>query len=145
MRTPPAGIELVHFITEGAVPPDAQGLATTRFRHRTFFVGSDIRAAVKQGLAEYVPMSIARVPQLTGNGRVRAHVAPILTEGAQRFVGATTFSALASEPVQTSLFDERDPKQRAKLLNPLEAQKSVVDPNAGQRWVVPIAPKPPKP
>jgi flagellar basal body P-ring protein FlgI len=39
----------------------------------------------------------------------------------------------------------KDLKQRAKLLNPLEAQKSVVDPNAAQRWVVPIAPKPPKP
>jgi phosphopantothenoylcysteine decarboxylase/phosphopantothenate--cysteine ligase len=33
-----------------------------------------------------------------------AHVAPILTEDALRFVGALTFSALASEPARTSLF-----------------------------------------
>ncbi len=77
MRAPPAGIELVHFLTDGAVPHDAQGLATTRFRHRTFFVGSDIRAAVRQGLAEYVPMSIARVPQLIEIGRIRVDVALI--------------------------------------------------------------------
>ena len=77
MPYPPADIELVHFINGGAVPHDDQGRATTRFQHRTFFVGSDIRAAVKQGLAEYVPMSIARVPQLIENGRVRVDVALI--------------------------------------------------------------------
>jgi len=77
MPYPPADIELVHFINGGAVPHDDQGHATTRFQHRTFFVGSDIRAAVKQGLAEYVPMSIARVPQLIENGRVRVDVALI--------------------------------------------------------------------
>ena len=77
MQHAPADIEFVHFITGGAVPHDDQGRATTRFQHRTFFVGSDIRAAVKQGLAEYVPMSIARVPQLIENGRVRVDVALI--------------------------------------------------------------------
>ena len=34
-----------------------------------------------------------------------AHVAPVLTQDALRFVGALTFSALASEPARTSLFD----------------------------------------
>jgi acyl-CoA hydrolase len=77
MQHAPADIEFVHVITGGAVPHDDQGRATTRFQHRTFFVGSDIRAAVKQGLAEYVPMSIARVPQLIENGRVRVDVALI--------------------------------------------------------------------
>src|SRR5262249_20736994 len=32
-----------------------------------------------------------------------------MTEGATRFVGDVTFSALASEPVQTSLWHEADP------------------------------------
>ena len=77
MRYPPADVELVHFINGGAVPHDDQGRATTRFQHRTFFVGSDIRAAVRQGLAEYVPLSIARLPQLIANGRVRVDVALI--------------------------------------------------------------------
>ncbi len=77
MRYPPADVEFVHFITNQAVPHDEAGKAITKYQHRTFFVGSDIRAAVKQGLAEYVPMSIARVPQLIGNGRVRVDVALI--------------------------------------------------------------------
>ncbi len=37
-----------------------------------------------------------------------AHVIPVLTEDATRFVGALTFSALASEPAQTQLFTGPD-------------------------------------
>jgi acyl-CoA hydrolase len=70
MTTPPDELELLHFLTDGAVPHDAEGRATTRFAHRNFFAGADIRAAVRQGLAEYVPMSIARLPQLIGIGRI---------------------------------------------------------------------------
>jgi phosphopantothenoylcysteine decarboxylase/phosphopantothenate--cysteine ligase len=38
-----------------------------------------------------------------------AHVVPVMTKGAERFVGRTTLSALASEPVRTSLWDDADP------------------------------------
>jgi acyl-CoA hydrolase len=77
-RSPrPGDVELVHFFTDHAVPHDAAGRATTNYRHRSFFVGADIRAAVRQGLAEYVPMSIARVPALIANGRIPVDVALI--------------------------------------------------------------------
>jgi len=42
-------------------------------------------------------------------------VVPVLTESALRFVGAPTFSALASEPVKTSLFDDEDPIPHTRL------------------------------
>jgi acyl-CoA hydrolase/RimJ/RimL family protein N-acetyltransferase len=71
----PADVELVHFFTDHAVPHDAQGMPTTRFRHRSFFVGADMRAAVNSGLADYVPMSIARVPELMALGRIVVDVA----------------------------------------------------------------------
>ncbi|SFB71996.1 Acyl-CoA hydrolase [Polaromonas sp. OV174] len=77
-RTPhPVDVELVHFLTDHAVPHDAAGLCISNYRHRTFFVGQDMRAAVKQGLAEYVPMSIARVPGLMAIGRIPVNVALI--------------------------------------------------------------------
>jgi phosphopantothenoylcysteine decarboxylase/phosphopantothenate--cysteine ligase len=38
-----------------------------------------------------------------------AHVTPVMTESAQKFVGKATFDALASEPVRTSIFDDLDP------------------------------------
>ncbi len=44
-----------------------------------------------------------------------AHVAPVLTQDALRFVGALTFSALASEPARTSLFDAPEPIPHTRL------------------------------
>ncbi len=85
MSMPPADLELVHFLTDGAIPHDADGHATTRFRHRTFFVGADVRAAVKQGLAEYVPLSVARVPELIANGRIPIDVALIQVSMPDKF------------------------------------------------------------
>ena len=49
----------------------------TRYRHRCFFVGSDIRVATAQGMADYVPISLAQVPQLIENGRIPVDVALI--------------------------------------------------------------------
>lgn len=75
LRSPPADVELMHFLTDGALRCDADGKPATRYRHRTFFVGAEMRAAVRQGIAEYVPVPIARVPELMRNGRIRVDVA----------------------------------------------------------------------
>lgn len=73
---PPADVELVHFLTTQVVPHH-KNKAVTRYRHRTFFVSPDIEAAVKQGLAEYVPISIAEVPLLIVQGHIPIDVALI--------------------------------------------------------------------
>src|SRR5262245_21865724 len=72
--------------------------------------GRTVVLGVTGGIAAYKAVEVCR--RLVDAG---AHVAPVLTEGATRFIGATTFSALASEPVQTSLFDERDPIPHTRL------------------------------
>ena len=74
---PPPDVELVHFITTHAFAHDDNGRARTRFRHRSFFVGSDIRAAVREGLADYVPIQITRVPDLIRRGALPIDVALI--------------------------------------------------------------------
>jgi phosphopantothenoylcysteine decarboxylase / phosphopantothenate---cysteine ligase len=56
------------------------------------------------GIAAYKAIDVCR--RLVDAG---VHVAPVLTDDAQRFVGAVTFSALASEPARTSLFSGPDP------------------------------------
>ncbi|MCB1014339.1 MAG: bifunctional phosphopantothenoylcysteine decarboxylase/phosphopantothenate--cysteine ligase CoaBC [Acidimicrobiales bacterium] len=66
--------------------------------------GRRIVLGVTGGIAAYKAVEVCR--RLVDAG---AHVAPVLTEGATRFVGEVTFSALASEPVQTSLWDEASP------------------------------------
>jgi acyl-CoA hydrolase/N-acetylglutamate synthase-like GNAT family acetyltransferase len=73
----PQDVELLHFLTDRAVQHDGNGVPQSKFRHRCFFVGQDMRAAVKQGLADYVPISIARVPQLIAIGRIPLDVALI--------------------------------------------------------------------
>jgi phosphopantothenoylcysteine decarboxylase / phosphopantothenate---cysteine ligase len=62
------------------------------------------------GIAAYKSVEVCR--RLVDAG---AHVAPVLTEDAQRFVGTVTFSALASEPAQTSLFDGPNPIPHTRL------------------------------
>lgn len=52
------------------------------------------------GIAAYKAVEVCR--RLVDAG---AHVIPVLSSGAQRFVGETTFSTLASEPVVRSLWD----------------------------------------
>ena len=76
----------------------------------TGFAGRRIVLGVTGGIAAYKAIELCR--RMVDAG---AHVAPILTEGARHFVGETTFSALASEPVQTSLWDEESPIPHTRL------------------------------
>jgi phosphopantothenoylcysteine decarboxylase/phosphopantothenate--cysteine ligase len=65
---------------------------------------------ISGGIAAYKAVEICR--RLVDAG---VHVVPVLTDDAQRFVGALTFSALASEPARTSLFDGPDPIPHTRL------------------------------
>jgi phosphopantothenoylcysteine decarboxylase/phosphopantothenate--cysteine ligase len=65
---------------------------------------------VSGGIAAYKAVEVCR--RLVDAG---VHVSPILTEDAQRFVGALTFSALASEPARTSLFGGPEPIPHTRL------------------------------
>lgn len=63
--------------------------------------GKRIVLGVTGGIAAYKAVEISR--RLVDAG---AHVVPVMTAGAERFLGATTLSALASEPVKTRLWDD---------------------------------------
>ena len=72
--------------------------------------GKKIVLAVSGGIAAYKAVEVCR--QLVDAG---AHVAPIMTEDAHRFIGPVTLSALASEPVHTSLWDDASPIPHTRL------------------------------
>ncbi|HKE72023.1 MAG TPA: bifunctional phosphopantothenoylcysteine decarboxylase/phosphopantothenate--cysteine ligase CoaBC, partial [Acidimicrobiales bacterium] len=72
--------------------------------------GRRVVLGVSGGIAAYKAIDVCR--RLVDRG---AHVVPVLTRGATRFVGVTTFSALASEPAHTSLFDDADPIPHTRL------------------------------
>jgi phosphopantothenoylcysteine decarboxylase/phosphopantothenate--cysteine ligase len=63
--------------------------------------GRRVVLGVTGGIAAYKAVDVCR--RLVDAG---AHVSPILTDGALEMVGATTFSALGSEPARTSLFHD---------------------------------------
>jgi phosphopantothenoylcysteine decarboxylase/phosphopantothenate--cysteine ligase len=72
--------------------------------------GRRVVLGVSGGIAAYKAVEICR--RLVDAG---AHVVPVLTDDALRFVGALTFSALASEPARTSLFDGPEPIPHTRL------------------------------
>ncbi len=63
--------------------------------------GRCVVLGVTGGIAAYKAVEVCR--RLVADG---AHVVPVLTDGALRMVGETTFSALASEPAITSLWND---------------------------------------
>lgn len=72
--------------------------------------GARIVLGVSGGIAAYKSVEICR--RLVDAG---AHVMPVMTKGAEHFLGRTTLSALASEPVRTELWNAAEPIPHTKL------------------------------
>lgn len=68
------GVETVSLHTEGAAPhvaPELEG----HLRHNALFVGSNVRAAVNEGRADYTPVFLSEIPRLITNGALAVDVA----------------------------------------------------------------------
>jgi phosphopantothenoylcysteine decarboxylase / phosphopantothenate---cysteine ligase len=74
------------------------------------FSGRRVVLVVSGGIAAYKSVELCR--RLVDAG---AHVSPVMTEDAKRFIGEVTLSALASEPVQSSLWSEPHPIPHTRL------------------------------
>ena len=72
--------------------------------------GRRIVLGVSGGIAAYKAIEVCR--RLVDAG---AHVSPVLTPDSLHFVTTTTFSALASEPARTSLWDSPEPSPHTTL------------------------------
>jgi phosphopantothenoylcysteine decarboxylase/phosphopantothenate--cysteine ligase len=72
--------------------------------------GRRVVLGVCGGIAAYKAVEVCR--RLVDAG---AHVSPVLTKDATRFVGTVTFSALASEPARTSLWHDAEPVPHVAL------------------------------
>jgi phosphopantothenoylcysteine decarboxylase/phosphopantothenate--cysteine ligase len=72
--------------------------------------GQRIVLGVTGGIAAYKAVDVCR--RLIDLG---AHVTPVMTAGAEHFIGRTTLSALASEPVQTSMWQADNPIPHTRL------------------------------
>lgn len=72
--------------------------------------GKRVVLGISGGIAAYKAVEVCR--RLVDAG---AHVVPVMTKAAEHFIGPTTVSALASEPVRSSMWDEGDPIPHTKL------------------------------
>lgn len=70
------GNEVVHLMTLGHAPYVAPGLER-RFRHTAFFIGANVRAAVQEGRADFMPVFLSEIPTLISSGRVKIDAALI--------------------------------------------------------------------
>jgi acyl-CoA hydrolase/RimJ/RimL family protein N-acetyltransferase len=74
MNPAPADLEFVSFVTTSALP-QVEGASRTRYRHRAFFVGSEMVPLANSGQLDYVPISLEEVPRLLESGRLSIDVA----------------------------------------------------------------------
>jgi acyl-CoA hydrolase/GNAT superfamily N-acetyltransferase len=70
--------EIVHLLTLGPAPYVKPEFAH-RFRHSAFFIGANVRAAVQEGRADFIPVFLSEIPALVRSRRVRVDVALIQT------------------------------------------------------------------
>lgn len=70
--------EIVHLLTLGPAPYVKPELAR-RFRHAAFFIGANVREAVQQGRADFIPVFLSEIPALIRSRRTRIDVALIQT------------------------------------------------------------------
>jgi acyl-CoA hydrolase/RimJ/RimL family protein N-acetyltransferase len=66
--------EIVHLLTLGPAPyaaPEQEG----RFRHTAFFVGPNVREAVQEGRADFMPVFLSEIPRLIASRRLRVDAA----------------------------------------------------------------------
>ncbi|MBS1911376.1 MAG: acetyl-CoA hydrolase/transferase family protein [Bacteroidetes bacterium] len=70
------GVEVVHLHTEGEAPYARPELCES-FRTRSLFIGPNLRQAVAEGEADYVPVFLSEIPALFRNGILPINVALI--------------------------------------------------------------------
>ncbi len=70
--------EIVHLLTLGPAPYVRPEFAS-RFRHSAFFIGANVRQAVQEGRADFIPVFLSEIPELIHTRRIRIDVALIQT------------------------------------------------------------------
>lgn len=68
--------EIVHLLTEGPAPYVQPGMER-RFRHTAFFIGANVRKAVQEGRADFMPVFLHEIPRLITSRKVGIDVAMI--------------------------------------------------------------------
>jgi acetyl-CoA hydrolase len=69
-------VTLCHILTIGEAPYSAPDMEK-HFRHKAFFIGSNVRQSVNEGRSDFIPVFLSEVPRLLYSGLVPVDVALI--------------------------------------------------------------------
>ncbi|MFH0946222.1 MAG: GNAT family N-acetyltransferase [Planctomycetota bacterium] len=69
-------LEIVHLLTLGPAPYVEPGMEAS-FRHTAFFIGANVREAVQEGRADFMPVFLSEIPDLIRSRRCPIDVAMI--------------------------------------------------------------------
>ena len=69
-------VNVFHVLTVGPLPYAEPGMEK-HFRHKAFFIGNNVRNAVNEGRADFIPIFLAEVPLLFKNDIIKSDVALI--------------------------------------------------------------------
>src|SRR5688500_13410257 len=75
---------ILHILTMGPAPY-AEARYQDAFRHQAFFIGANVRTAVHEGRADYVPVFLSRIPELIRRRRTPVDVALVQVTPPDRF------------------------------------------------------------
>lgn len=70
------GCEVIHVLTVGEAKYAEPGMAS-HFRHTALFIGSNVRGAVNEGRADFVPIFLSEISSLFFSGQLKIDVALI--------------------------------------------------------------------
>jgi acyl-CoA hydrolase/GNAT superfamily N-acetyltransferase len=68
------GVEVTSLLTLGSAEYADPALSAS-FRHNAYFIGSNVRRAVREGRADYTPVFLSEIPHLIDSGQHRVDVA----------------------------------------------------------------------
>lgn len=83
-RTDLHDVELVHLLTFG-IAPYVDAKYENVFRHNAFFIGPNVRGAVREGRADYTPVFLSEIPRLFSSHQMRLDVAMVMVSQPNRF------------------------------------------------------------
>jgi 4-hydroxybutyrate CoA-transferase len=139
------GVEVDHLMTFGAAD-HADPRHSGSFRQRSFFTGANVREAVSEGRADYVPIHLSEISRLIASGKLPVdvallHLSPPDEHGFCSFGVGIECSKAAAEHARTviALVNRRMPRSLgdsfihvSKLTQVVEVDRPIVElPKAG--------------
>jgi acyl-CoA hydrolase len=113
-----SGNEVVHLHTMTKAPY-TEAACAERFRHTAFFIGANVRKAVQEGRADFMPVFLSEIPRLIRSGRKAIHVALIQVSPPDRHgfvsLGTSVDVTLAAVESAELVFAEVNPNMPRTL------------------------------